>query len=521
MTPFFNLVDEPWIPCLGPDNRPRDLSLLDILCQAQDIREIHHPSPLVVTALHRLLLAILHRNFGPDTDAAWLALWRRGCWDGARITQYLRRWHDRFFLWHPQRPFYQVPYLAEEREHPIQLLALEAAAGNNPSFFDHHHSAAPAAFSPAQAACYLLARQQYAIGFGKSKPFYFSDSPLIRGYTLFLTGRNLFETLALNLLRYNDQEPLPGGAKDLPVWERDELPEPDQRGNLLDGYLHYLTWQSRRIHLLPPQGNPPVCRFCQLLQNWKLPEDPPPDPFKAYSRDEKRGLVPFSLNPEKAVWRDCHTLFQPKSRPRVLEEVARRARSARGSPTELPRAYQFTLTGLVTEAGKAAQVILWRQERLPLPLAYLEDVELLGTLEVALAAAEKTADILKDALRRVAGRILAPDLGGTRRQADRREVSRLVASWGPERRYWARLELPFRELLVALPQDKSCNEEEEVEYGGQVLPVWREQVAAAARRVFAELAGGLEPSCRSLRAVAQEEGLFYQRLQQTASGGAL
>lgn len=521
MTPFFNLVDEPWIPCLLLANRSQDLSLRDVLCRAHQIREIYHPSPLVVTAIHRLLLAVLHRNFGPATDTEWLALWRRGCWDAARIKKYLQQWHERFFLWHPERPFYQVPYLEGERQHPIQRLAQEAAAGNNPVFFDHHYNEAPAAFSPAQAACYLLARQQYDIGFGKSKPFYFTDSPLIRGYTLFLSGQNLFETLALNLVRYNDDEPMPCTSADLPVWERDQLPAPDPRGNLLDGYLHYLTWQSRRIHLLPPEGKPPVCRYCQILQNWKLPENPPLDPFKTYRQDKKRGPVPLSLNPEKAVWRDCHTLFEPENRSRVLKELARRVLVVRDGSRELLPAYQFTITGLVTESGKAAQVILWRQERLPLPLAYLEDRELLGALRLALETAENTARLLRDALWRVAGRILVPDLGGPRRQTDAKEVSRLVDSWGPERRYWAQLEVPFLELLVALPQDQSRDDEDEVEYGGKVLPDWREQVTAAARRVFTDLAVALEPSCRSLRAVAQEEGLFFYRLRELASGGAL
>ncbi len=520
MTPYFNLLDEPWIPCLLDNHRLQEFGLLEVLGNAHQVREIVHPSPLVVTALHRLLLAILHRTFGPATDQDWLDLWRRGRWDADVLQNYARRWRERFFLCHPQRPFYQVPHLAKEREHPIQLLAQEAAAGNNPVFFDHHHSTAPAAFSPARAACYLLARQQYAIGFGKSKPFYFCDSPLIRGSTLMLLGRNLFETLALNLLRYNEHEPLPGGPADLPVWERERLPDPDPRGNLLDGYLHYLTWQSRRIHLLPPEGDPPVFRFCQLVQNWKLPDLAPLDPFKAYRRDEKKGLLPISLNPEKAVWRDCHTLLQPQERPQVLEQLAQRARRARSGPVPLQRSYHFSLTGLATEAGKAAQVILWRQERLPLPLLYLEESELLGKLRQALEYAEDKARILRKSLRQVAERILAPDRGGGRHRADPNEVSRLVASWDPGRRYWAQLEVPFRELLVTLPEDLGRDEEGDLEYGRQVLPAWQERVVRTAQAVFQEVAAGLEPSHRSLRAVAQEEGSLFYSLQQDAAGGA-
>ncbi|MGQ9689203.1 MAG: type I-E CRISPR-associated protein Cse1/CasA [Desulfobaccales bacterium] len=69
MQPRFNLLDEPWIPCIWHDNRVIHLGLLETLVRARDIREVFHTSSRVVTALHRLLLAILQRNFGPETLA--------------------------------------------------------------------------------------------------------------------------------------------------------------------------------------------------------------------------------------------------------------------------------------------------------------------------------------------------------------------------------------------------------------------------------------------------------------------
>ncbi|MCL6622975.1 MAG: type I-E CRISPR-associated protein Cse1/CasA, partial [Syntrophobacterales bacterium] len=186
MQPRFNLIDEPWIPCILPNNRIIHLGLLDTLVRAREIREIFHPSPLVVTALHRLLLAILHRNFGPETLEDWQKLWQRGSWEENQLKDYFARWHDRFYLFHPEWPFYQVAEMPGAITHPVQILALEAAAGNNTTLFDHNYSGRPNGFSASQAACYLLARQCYSIGFGKSHPFHFKDSPLIRGYTVFI-----------------------------------------------------------------------------------------------------------------------------------------------------------------------------------------------------------------------------------------------------------------------------------------------------------------------------------------------
>lgn len=507
MTPYFNLIDEPWIPCLMPDNRFQEFGLQEVLVRAPEIREIFHSSPLVVTAVHRLLLAILHRNFGPESLAAWKELWERGSFDAQVLQQYFDRWRERFFLFHPERPFYQVPKMNDAKVHPVQLLALEAAAGNNPTLFDHHFTELPATFSPAKAASYLLARQAYSIGFGKSKPFYFSDSPLIRGYAIFVLGDNLFQTLVLNLLPVDQDRPLPRRGEDLPSWELPSPPEPDPRGNLITGYISYLTWQSRRIHLIP-EGNPPVVRFCQVQQNWKLPEPAPLDPFKSYRRDEKQGLIPRVLSPERAIWRDCHTLLELQGRPEVLASLAQKKNAL-----WVKKDFQFSITGLATEGGKAAQLILWRFERLPLPLAYLDDKDLLGELRLALEVCERAHDILQGHMKKLAELVLAPPTPSQKPAADRQEAARLVQSWAPSRRYWARLEAPFRHLMVELPADRVENEDGEVVYGSRSLPEWRRTVYQAAQQSFQEVAKGLQNSLRSLKALAQVERPFLAALK--------
>lgn len=82
------------------------MGLFEVLSKAQEIKEINDPSPLVVIALHRLLLANLHRNFGPESLTAWNDLWQGGHWDERTLTNYFNRWRHRFDLFHPERPFY-------------------------------------------------------------------------------------------------------------------------------------------------------------------------------------------------------------------------------------------------------------------------------------------------------------------------------------------------------------------------------------------------------------------------------
>ena len=128
--PTFNLVDQAWIPCdLLSDGRRRELGLRDVLAGARDIREISVPSPLVVVALHRLLLAILHRNFGPENLELWRDIWERGTFEVDRVDAYLERWRRRFELFDSERPFYQVPRMDGAREHPVASLRMKWPPG--------------------------------------------------------------------------------------------------------------------------------------------------------------------------------------------------------------------------------------------------------------------------------------------------------------------------------------------------------------------------------------------------------
>jgi CRISPR system Cascade subunit CasA len=76
--PYFNLIDEPWIPCipLQGDGTPQLFSLRETLTRAHELCEIYSDSPLTIAALHRLLLAILHDVFGPKDTEAWKELWQ-------------------------------------------------------------------------------------------------------------------------------------------------------------------------------------------------------------------------------------------------------------------------------------------------------------------------------------------------------------------------------------------------------------------------------------------------------------
>ena len=109
MTYTFNLIDEPWIPCLTFDGERVEFGLRDSLVQAHELRELHGDTPLETAALYRLLLAVLHRVFGPEKRSRWKSLWARERFDKSTLENYLHRpeIYRRFDLFDPEKPFYQ------------------------------------------------------------------------------------------------------------------------------------------------------------------------------------------------------------------------------------------------------------------------------------------------------------------------------------------------------------------------------------------------------------------------------
>ena len=64
----FNLIDEKWIPVRFPDGSRDELGIRDTLLRSMEIEAIEDPSPLVVAALHRFLLAVLYRALEGPID---------------------------------------------------------------------------------------------------------------------------------------------------------------------------------------------------------------------------------------------------------------------------------------------------------------------------------------------------------------------------------------------------------------------------------------------------------------------
>ena len=520
MTYSFNLIDRPWIPCTMPDGNHTELSLRETLLQAHEIREIFDQSPLVTAALHRLLLAILHRNFGPASQSEWQTLWHAKRFDSARLNSYFSEWHSRFDLFDARRPFYQVAELEDESEKPkntrkvkeveVNDLLPELARGNTSTLFDHTLDKGSPSLSPPEAARKILALQSYKLGGLSGLASNYVDAPIARAVCFLVGGETLFETLVLNMVQYHGDDPIPIVGNDLPVWEQDETATSD----MPCGYLDYLTWQTLSVLLLPawtsapgegieiPQARIGLGREfvrreifdpgCAYKKNPKAKPNQDPWPFQRYRQD-------------RSLWRDSAPLFrltdEDKRPPSALkwmsELVKRRVLDRRKS-------YRLIAYG---QCPDQASILFWRLEHLPLPAQYLTDEDLVEALEIALKKTETVADRLKWAMETLAKYALYPlkateDLA----KAQKSEVNRFVDHLRATEAYWSALEIPFLDFMRRLPDDPDA-----------VLEDWNEIVRRAAFRAFNEATNDLDQSARVLRAIAEGQRHLDQSIHKALS----
>jgi CRISPR system Cascade subunit CasA len=539
----FNLIDSKWIPCILPGGEREKFSIKETFERSSAIQEIFDPSPLVTVAIHRLLLAILHRNFGPANETEWAKLWNdgKGNWDTTKLNSYLDIWRNRFDLFDENYPFYQcatIPVSATDAKgkpksyaKSISNMVHELATGDNATLFDHSVEDVTRSVSSAEAACLLVAFQSFAVGglitfeSGQDRKKFGSadNAPLVKGAIILVKGEDLFQTLMLNLHKYNryDAEPFEIDRDDAPVWECEK--------NLLraerpKGLLDLLTWQSRRIKLIPEQDNNGQTIVAQVVI---MKGNQFPDGFYLYDKEPmlafrevlkpSKGQAPYpplAFQEEKALWRDSLSLFKAagnsKTKPKIICWLGELAEEGK---IPWSTTYQLALLGLVTSKAK---VSLWRHERLPLPLEYLEEKNenLLGKLRDALDVAESVGRLLGSGfveisvpspLRILASNILKPDKP---EKADKDAVRSFVDSLSPSRPYWAQLGISFNELVTELPANKTA----ENEYGKTALPRWAKAIRRAAYNAFEETTNSFDRSARMLKAVTLAENEFHIQL---------
>lgn len=515
----FNLIDQPWIPSMMAGD-PIDVSLRDVLHQAQEIDEIADPSPLVTVAIHRLLLAVLHRVYGPKSEEQWADMWEARAWRLTDLDAYLDDWHDRFDLFNDAHPFYQAAdIVAGDHDQSAYELVHELGATND-FMFSHVSGSAPPDLTAQEAARYLLAFQAFTPG-GlvrdrfKPGPTSARQGTLTGSAVCLVTGDNLFETLMLNMVRYNPagNQPFANQRNDTPAWEREEPPDDSVR--LPNGYLDWLTWQSRAIRLQPVEEHGSIAvRHAVKARGNQLPTGVTTQEFETMvafkerknAKPNEEPYIAVAFRRNRALWRDSTALFQSveAERPRTLDELSNHIA---GRSLYKANTFPLTLSGIALDQYN---VLFWRSEHLPLPLAYLQDKPLYDNAKRALDVAQDAGQAVRDATRHLAAYLLHVNLETENNRSRREAVDKRQASMSAERRYWSSLEPHFSRYLVDAAEQQE-RDNGSASGANSLLRDWEREVMRAARQSFAEVAEGLGPDGNILQVIECEARPHLER----------
>lgn len=494
----FDLRREPWIPCLD-DNGMRQMSLVEVLTDAHKIRELVGETPPITIALHRLLLAILHRiHKGPKNAEAWNDLYTRGKFDAEKIEEYFDRFEDRFDLFHEKYPFYQT---ASAREHLQNGAAIQLyfQGKNNATLFEHTSTSMPKKLSPAEAARLLIAFQGFDFGGLKADGPGAQTAPLLQSAVALVRGTSLFETLMFNLHRYDGKNAQPfvfDEEADMPAWER--LEEVHKKERWPDGPVDLLTWQTRKLAIgaFENESRERIIKDAVIMHGFVFVKDVAlhsKETMMAYYTTKKGDRRNVEFYDNRSLWRNSLSLFQnvpnQSTRPRTLTWLSDLMRGNFLARRRIPVDFYGMVADKSTGGGK---LVSWHHDRFDLPVEYIEDSDLMADLGICLDFAEEVGSAVRAGMKRLADEL----------QTDR-------TTFFAEANYWSAMETRFHNLLNRLPSDTETE-----------MRAWFADTLQIAIKAFRDSLNSLSGTAAEVQASVKAENMLWGVISKSVKAGA-
>lgn len=421
----FDLVDQTWIPVVVRGRRTT-LSMREALCNAHQIDGLSIDDPLQTVAVFRqvLLPVVLDALGVPRNAEEWEQRWLDERLDVGVINAYLDANRGRFDLFDDVAPFAQVAGLQTERNEtkPVLLILPAEASGNNVPLFSSRTEADRPSLTPAEAVRALLAVHCWdtaaiksgAVGDPQVKSGKTTGNPTGPAGQLGVVipmGATLRDTLVLNTpIVYAGR-----ARDDVPQWRR-EPASPAWTTRPALGLLDLLTWQSRRVRLLPESDSAGdiVVRRVVVAAGDRLSQTPDFEPHTAWRQNVKPAAgAPASLPARhvqgKEAWRGLTALLAtdtPDATRRSAPSLLRQFKSLRGD--SMPDTTPLRVLTVGMQYGNQSAVVEdVMVDQIPLPIAALDpDGPVRQVLDEVVSQAEAlrvAANRLGDDLRAACG----------------------------------------------------------------------------------------------------------------------
>lgn len=374
----FNLIDEPWISVVTDYKGTTKLvGLREFFQNAETYIDFAGDMPTQDFAVMRFILAILHTVFSRyDADGkpyemvdlnekmqqvenvdeeyeeeyedalmeTWESLWKTGKFPEI-VIDYLESWHDRFYLFDDEYPFYQVTKdeidetkiskanpseilgkninrLISESKNKIALFSPKYSSDDNKEILDYD-----------EVVRWLISFQSYASLSDKvrfsNKSYKASKGWLFDLGGVFLSSDNLYKTMVLNLVLVNTSNTDYNTNIQKPVWEYkpSEVVKKYMSDNLIDNIAELYTTYSRAIYISDFDPKKPFKmgivklpevlhknNFLEPMTLWRFNKDGP----------NKGEFTPRKHQLNKSLWRSFGLITKTESANEGNSNVAKR-----------------------------------------------------------------------------------------------------------------------------------------------------------------------------------------------------
>lgn len=352
----FNLLAEPWIRVRDEHQHTEEVSLSDVLLHANQYADLNGETQEQDFAILRLLLGLLYSVISrsdPEADdpafeseeeaeSLWESIWKEGSFPSDLLERYFARYWNRFWLFDEKYPFYQSVAAAMGTQNSAAKLNGTISESNHKvRMFSGSSGSAKNKMTYAQAARWLIYLNAFDDTSAKpsaegKKKYGKMPSPgagwLGQLGLICVTGRNLFETLMLNLQMLDDNGNLWDETSveegHCACWElsvphsgeRTEIPQPHH-------FAQLMTLQSRRILLNREEDR--VVGYGLLGGDFFQKAGAVSEPMTLWRVREEKGtveLMPRRHNPDRQIWREFSSIAEYNDsyhRPGVVSWVNR------------------------------------------------------------------------------------------------------------------------------------------------------------------------------------------------------
>ena len=408
----FNLWTEPWITVETTAGATAMVGIEALLLDADGYRALYDPSPLITTAVHRLLVAVLQDALRPERKGDLRALWQADAFPPEPIRAFGRQFAQRFDIFSADAPFLQSADIPRQptkkgQGKSVGYLLEELTAGTGVTHYNHLYQR-ELRLCAACCAKGLLSVPAFASSGGAGiKPSINGVPPIY----VIPGGKTLYRSLVASLTTPNSQPEVADQHNDTPWWRREPIVGKKQEASRV-GYLHSLTFPARRMRLYPEALSGP-CSRCGQTTAWgaaemvyEMGESRPDgaafwrDPFAAYrlpQGDAPGPPLPVRPVEGRAVWREFAGLFLPQGeggqryqRPLIIDQIEAIRNSLPDPPTTpIP----FQTVGLRTDMKM--KIFEWESNGFLVTPRVLEDTSAAVKIIAGLEFAWKCEGILK------------------------------------------------------------------------------------------------------------------------------